>query len=294
MRYALHDRLISPASAKPQIWRLILGLVLTGALYFLLLMLFFMGLSHWLAATGTTAIDALSGTGSTPATALALLASFVCVYPGLWLALRWLHRRRMRGLFGPLPAMWRDAGRVLLAAFAVMVLRLLLPTGAVPAPVSNLPPGTWILFLVPALVALAVQITAEELVFRGYVQSQLAARFRSPLVWLVLPALIFGSLHYAPADAGDNALWLTLPAIAFGLLAADLTARCGNLGPALALHFLNNTLAILVLAPGATLSGLALWRLPIEMSDPAILAELPIEIALLFVLWLTARLVLRK
>ncbi len=30
----------------------------------------------------------------------------------------------------------------------------------------------------------------EELVFRGYLQSQLAARFRSPLVWIVLPSLM--------------------------------------------------------------------------------------------------------
>ena len=75
---------------------------------------------------------------------------------------------------------------------------------------------------------------------------------------------------------------------------ADLTARCGNLGPALALHFLNNFAALLLLAPGEEMSGLALYRLPIEMSDPGLVSHLPVEIGLLFILWLAARVALRR
>lgn len=288
MHYPAYESLIAPARARPQLWRLAAGLVLTGAIYMLLLLgLFSLDLGNDMSVMG-------GGLGRTPASAVALLASFACVYPGLWLALRWLHRRRLRTLFGPGRAMLRDGGRVMVVALALYGISLVLPGPDSVAPEPNLAIGTWLGWLVPGLLALAVQITAEELVFRGYVQSQLAARFRSPLVWLVLPALGFGLLHYNPADAGDNAPWLLLPAIAFGLLAADLTARCGNLGPALALHFLNNFAALLLLAPGEEMSGLALYRLPIEMSDPGLLSQLPVEIGLLFILWLAARVALRR
>lgn len=288
MRYAAYQTLIAPARAHPQLWRLLAGLALTGAVYMLLLFgLFSLDLGNGMQVMG-------GGLGRTPVSALALLASFACVYPGLWLALRWLHRRSLRSLFGPAGAVLRDGGRVMLVALALYGGSLLLPGPEAIAPQPNLVFGTWLKWLVPALLALAVQITAEELVFRGYVQSQLAARFASPLIWLVLPAVGFGLLHYNPADAGDNAPWLLLPAVAFGLLAADLTARCGNLGPALALHFLNNFAAILLLAPGEEMSGLALYRLPIEMSDPGLLAHLPVELGLILVLWLAARLVLRR
>ena len=40
----------------------------------------------------------------------------------------------------------------------------------------------------------------------------------------------------------DRSIW----AGAFGIAAADLTARCGTLGPAIALHFGNNLCAALI------------------------------------------------
>ncbi|WP_375688476.1 lysostaphin resistance A-like protein [Pseudooceanicola sp. LIPI14-2-Ac024] len=289
MRYPAYQSVIEAARPRSQLWRLIAGFALIGAVYTLLLL----GLVALEFGTGVS-IMAGSGLGTTPAAAFALLMSFLCLYPGLWLALRWLHGRGLRSLVGPWRDVLRDGGRAALAAVIVYAIGLLIPGPETAEPVANLPPARWLVWLVPGLIGLAIQIAAEELLFRGYLQQQLAARFASPLVWLVLPAVGFGLLHYSAAMAGPNAIWLTLPAIAFGLLAADLTARCGNLGPALALHFLNNFAAIMILAPGEAMSGLALFRLPLEMSDPALLSHLPVEIALVFVLWLAARLALRR
>ncbi len=289
MRYAAQTALSDPARSRAQIWRLIAGLVLVAFVYGLLL-------TGWFTAEMALGLPPMGGggLGVTPWSALNLLATFVCVYPGLWLALRWLHRRPLSGLFGPRRSVFRDGGRVMLAAVLVYAASLALPGPEGAGPVPNLPPARWLIWLIPGLVALIVQVTAEELLFRGYVQSQLAARFRSPVIWLGLPALAFGVLHYSQLTGGANAVWLLLPPTAFGLLAADLTARCGNLGPAIGLHLLNNFAAILVVAPGLTMSGLALFRLPIQMSDPVILEQLPIEIALLFVIWLAARIALRR
>ena len=46
---------------------------------------------------------------------------------------------------------------------------------------------------------------AEEALFRGYLLQQLAVRNPSPLIWMVLPALVFAALHIDPgAGAGDE------------------------------------------------------------------------------------------
>src|SRR5690606_23395048 len=130
--------------------------------------------------------------------------------------------------------------------------------------IPGVPPLLWLLLLPLSLTAVLVQTSAEEILFRGYIQQQLAARFASPLIWMVAPAVIFGLLHYRP-DAGANGGLIMLWAAGFALAAADLTARAGTLGPAIALHFMSNTSALLILSAEGTLSGLALFRLQIDM-----------------------------
>lgn len=287
MSYAAFQTLVAPARRSAPLWRLVVGISLVVAIYFLCL-------SAWFFAEMFLGAAVSSGLGRSPVSVVGLLFSFVCIYPGLWLAVRILHRRPLRTLFGPAAALRRDAGRTILAALCVFVLALALPGPGTPEIVPNLPFDRWLGWLPLGLVALAVQITAEELVFRGYIQSQLAARFNSPWVWMVLPAVTFGALHYNPAEAGANAIWMLVPAVLFGIVAADLTARAGNLGPALALHLLNNFASIFILAPGDMMSGLALWRMPVSVSDPVILEQLPTEALVLFILWLTVRLAIRK
>jgi membrane protease YdiL (CAAX protease family) len=67
-------------------------------------------------------------------------------------------------------------------------------------------------FLPLALVGVLIQTGAEEVLFRGYMQQQLAARFSSPILWMVLPSAIFAALHYQPEIMGDNT-WLMMGAV---------------------------------------------------------------------------------
>ncbi len=289
MNYAAHDHLIAAARRRPAIWRLILGLALVFAVIVALISV----VMAFYEVTGRGA-SRISANGDTPKSTFLMLASFSLMYPGLWIALHFLHKRRLRSLFGAAGPFWHAVWRTVPITIALYIAGLILTGFDFDAPKPALPLAIWLKWLAPALVALAIQVTAEELIVRGYIQSQLAARFRSPLVWLVLPALLFAVLHYNPSEAGANAPWLLLPPLAFGLLAADLTARCGNLGPAIAIHFINNFAAIFLIAPMGMLSGLALYRLPVELSDPAMLDTLPVELAFLFILWLCVRLALRK
>ncbi|MGB7242570.1 MAG: CPBP family intramembrane glutamic endopeptidase, partial [Sulfitobacter sp.] len=111
----------------------------------------------------------------------------------------------------------------------------------------------------------------------------------------VLPSVLFGLGHYLPGVAGDNAAIIAIWATVYGILMADLTARAGTLGPSIAVHFVNNVSAILIVSLPDDLSGLALYLSPFSMNDADQLrAWLPVDFALMLVSWLTARVALRR
>ena len=140
-----------------------------------------------------------------------------------------------------------------------------------------------------------LEFSPEEIAFRGYIQQQLAARFKSPVIWMILPSVLFALGHYDPDETGSNALAIAALSGFFGLLLADLTARSGTLGPAIAMHLANNFVAMLLMSPQGSLTGLALFTSPIDLSDEALVRTwLPVDLATMLVSWLAARLVLRR
>lgn len=280
MRYDLHDTLVAPARAETALWRVLVGLALIFIGYALATMALLYGLFVLDDGTVETMVsDAPAGAIPT----LALLVSFAGALPGVWLAAR-LHKRSVRSLFGRAPTLLLHFATAL-GLTAVVALPLVLLTLVVEDVARGLPLWLWAALLPVSLVAVLIQTGAEELVFRGYLQSQLAARFRSPLVWLVLPALIFGALHYAPMEQGANAPVVAGSAALFGLLAADLTARTGSIGAAWGLHFANNTSVLLLLSPEGALSGLSLYRLPFGTDAPIPPHLIALDAALLVLVW---------
>ncbi len=233
--------------------------------------------------------------GETPGAMLVILASFVAMAAGPILAARLVHRRDPATLLGPAPRTLRDFARGALAVVLVYSVALAVWHAAYDAR-PGLPPATWALVLLPALIGLAVQTGAEELLFRGYILQQLAARFRTPVVWALLPALAFGVLHFdAGRMGGAMAAWAVVATTLFGLMAADLTARTGSLGAAWGLHFGNNAFGILLLGTPGNLSGLALFLTPYSAEDMAEAGAVPV-LDILFLAaawWVTRRLCTR-
>jgi membrane protease YdiL (CAAX protease family) len=206
---------------------------------------------------------------------------------------RFLHRRPVASLFGPIPVLLRQFLLTLAICVVVFAVTALIPTPAL-TPLPNTELSLWISFLPLALVGVLIQTGAEEVLFRGYLQQQLAARFSSPVIWMVLPSALFAALHYQPEVMGDNT-WLMMGAVfVFALLAADLTAVTGTIGAAWAMHFVNNALAILVMATDGPLSGLALYIAPISPASPDIRPLFYLDIATTVALWAVIRLILRR
>ncbi|NIZ11145.1 CPBP family intramembrane glutamic endopeptidase [Pseudooceanicola sp. HF7] len=270
----------SPAwpDTPPALWRTGLGFGLFAALYLVMTSIWYVLLPAPADPQGLT---------------LMMLSSFGAALAAVALMMQILHQRSLLTLIGPPVEALRQAFRVGRAVALLLGLVWLMPLPRDLAPIRYMPLGDWAALLPLALPLLAIQVTAEELLFRGYLQSRLSARFRSPLAWALVPSLVFGLLHYQ-GQAGANGWLFVLSATAFGLAAADLTARSGTLGPALALHFVNNVFAVLLMSLPDGLGGLALYHLPVVASDPALRPFIPIDLATTLVIWLAARLVLRR
>jgi len=290
--YRAHEALVRPARLQPQLWRLLLGM----ALVTLVSLTATVGLQMLLVAVAPGAWLAELSQGSSPGAMLVMLGSFGFLVLGVALAARLLHRRGLISVIGALPPLVWQFSRVSLYLLGLSLLLLLLPPYDMGAPMEpNLRFGHWLALLPLSLLAVLVQTGSEEIVFRGYIQQALAARFRHPAVWILLPSGLFALGHYLPAEAGDNALLIALWAGVFGVLMADLTARAGTLGPAMAVHFFNNVAALLLFASPSSLNGLALYLLPYELADVQGLRPwMAVDFATMVVSWLAARLAIRR
>ncbi|SLN30080.1 CPBP family intramembrane glutamic endopeptidase [Pseudooctadecabacter jejudonensis] len=237
-----------------------------------------------------TLADALIA-GSTPAGVRWNLAFFGVYVALLWGLMRMLHGLPLRTLIGP-PATAIVAGLKIGLYLIPLYALLVIPAVSGPQVYQNLALVDWVLLLPATLPLLFVQISAEELVFRGYLQSHLAALSRHPLIWMLIPSVLFGLIHYDGTEPAYSAWAYVVWATGLGLVCADVTARHGTLGPALAIHFVNNISALLVVAADDWLYGAALYIWPTfgKPWEPWI----PFEALFLLCLWLTARLAIRR
>lgn len=290
--YRAHEALVRPARALPQLWRLLAGLVLvmavslslTTALQVVMAELFPL---DWMVELSQ---------GSSPLAMLVMLGSFGFLALGVAMAARLFHQRGFISVTGYLPPLIWQFLRVSKYLLALGFVLFLLPPYDMGAPMqANMPLGSWLALLPLSLAVVLVQTGSEEILFRGYIQQALAARFRHPAAWILGPSALFALGHYLPVEAGDNALLIALWAGVFGVLMADLTARAGTLGPAIAVHFFNNVVALLLFASPSSLNGLALYLLPYGLDDvQALRPWMVVDFALMGVSWLVARLAIRR
>lgn len=293
--YSPHDRLVASARGGSALWRLVAGVIALAAITFGL-NLGFSDLLRQVAPAVWADLAGPEGMGNTPVSMLLILFSFALALLALSPVLRLVHRRTLASVIGPVPETLRQFWRTLRILLVIGLITLLpMPWMTDDPVVPNLPLWTWLGWLPLALVGLLIQTGTEEVLFRGYLQQQLAARFRSPLIWIGVPSLLFAMGHYLPVEAGANAVPIAIWAGVFGLLMADLTARAGTLGPAVAVHFMNNLGALLIVSLPDSLSGLALYTTPFSMADSdRILAYLPLDFLGMIVFWLAARLAIRR
>lgn len=279
---------VAPARAYPQLWRLVLGLVICALSLILWLAAIFGLLALALGVESGMVWLSQLAVAEGPAGTLLMLSTFLGMAAGPMLAVRLLHHRPAASLFGPAPRVLRHFAVAAAGVTVLYAAGLAIWSGSFDA-TPNLSLGLWLSILPVALLAIAVQTGAEELLFRGYIMQQLAARFRSPLIYMLVPSLMFGMLHYDPATMGGNA-WAVVGSTAFfGLIAADLTQATGSLGAAWGLHFANNVVAVMIVSTRDTITGLSLYLTPyaasqVDITGPLLMADMILVIAIWAVL----------
>lgn len=298
--YSPHRDFIAPAWARTELWRI-------GMMIIAFEFAFWIGpvVVASMLPTSEAVIAYYDGV-----TALATLGQFATfgITAGIFLfILRRVHHRGFWSLIGAPAQALVDIWRVGLGVGAILLLMELIPPWIAFADgVEMCNPIVWLLMLPFALIVLLIQVGTEEIYFRGYLQQQFACLSSSPFVWMMIPSLLFGISHYGNGDGiADGVLWMVWATV-LGMAAADLTARTGTLGAAIGMHLANNIFALVIVGvQGWPSSGLALFNLPpidpstfdtspSALATPAAVLELVLMCLTVLIMWLAARIALRR
>lgn len=197
---------------------------------------------------------------ASPAGVLCALASFAGIWIGVWAAQRFVHREPLAALIG-------NSRRIAWNGFAKGLAAVALTSLLTEIAIYLLYPGmergriglsSWLLFLAPILLLAFLQTSSEELLFRGYLTRGLARRFRSPLVWCLLPLLAFTAMHWSASSSAAINASILVSIGAFALVLTLLVHRTGNLGAAFGAHLGNNLFGFLLISHQESYNAFAL------------------------------------
>ena len=237
------DVYAASGTARPGLWRLLVGivLILAGWLGWTIVVMAAFVLYKLAGGLGVTeamgTLNDLLGSSS-PTAVMFQLITFAGIWPGTWAAVKLMHRQPFGTLLSPEGRMrWGDFWRGVTLAAVFWAITMAFGLAAVGMPVrTDLPLTTWLLAFAPLALLIFLQASGEELIFRGYILQQLAARWRNPLIWGFLPAFLFGLAHYSSGEALGIGWYYVTVTLLFGATAAALVWRTGSLAAAMGLH----------------------------------------------------------
>lgn len=281
------------AYPRDQIWRTVVGLALIGVVWMAWTLVLMFG-SIGLGLVKPEAFEAMFDVPEIPLThsdtvamLLITLATLWGFTLGVWLVAKLVHKRSLSSVVA-----WNrrfsvsqfGVGCAIAAGYLAISMALSVVSGHAPRR-SDLPLETWLLALAPIVVVVFVQAASEELVFRGYLPQQLAARFGSPIVWGFIPSVLFGLLHAANSPGNQTyALYYVAIATVMGMVMLAMVWRTGSLAAAVGFHFVNNIGALTVAGgdQGAASIALFVWT-PEQMMASASTELLLVGLLLAFV-----------
>ena len=244
---------------KTEFWRTILGFLLFIVLISVFYAVIFYGWSIFVQS---------SFLNNPKITIILLFGSFITWHLALLIIVKLLHKRSYVSLIGAKKKL--NLKQFLLAIFVTISISLvsliIIPFESILFSQNYLPRiemsyiKDWLPWVLPALFVIFIQVSAEEVLFRGYLLQQLRARFCSYWIWAIIPSFLFGIAHYDFSTFENNTFIYMLNAFVFGVLASILTVQSNNISYALGMHFINNIIGVLFFGLGDTLSDLSLVK----------------------------------
>ena len=197
-----------------------------------------------------------------------LFASFITWHLALLIIISLLHSRSYSSLIGEKKTLnWKQFRLAMFVTLFFAIFGLItIPFESILFSQNYLPKikvsdfKDWLPWVLPACIVIFIQVSAEEMLFRGYLLQQLRARFESYWIWAVIPSILFGIAHCDFSTFENNTYLYILNASIFGVLASILTAQSNNISYALGMHFINNVLGVLFFGFGDILADLSLVK----------------------------------
>jgi uncharacterized protein len=281
------ERWLDAARPKAKLWRLVVGVVIAVAIWIAWTLAVMFGYAIWVATGGhatsaQAAIDELVN-GASPAAVMTLLVSFLGLWFGVWAAVRLMHGQAFWAIVSPEKTIrWRDfvIGLAIIAGYFALNLLFSMAAGLPMGERSDVSLLEWAAMAAPICVLVFFQASGEELLFRGYVTQQLAARFRNPLIWGLLPSLAFGAIHYSNGSFAEYSTYYMLATTLFALAATVSVWRTGSLSMAMGMHTANNIGSFLFVGMDDSMNATQLWLWRVE----DIMQAAPYDILLLTLL----------
>ena len=175
-----------------------------------------------------------------------MLASVFFVL-GIYLAVRFIHRRPFRTLITPARSiawgrLFQGFGAWFVLAGLMSVLEALLYPGRY---VWTLDLKRFIPFVFLALILVPIQTSAEEFFFRGYILQGVGLRVRNIWILTIVSGVLFMVPHLLNPEASVNYALMGVYYFSMGAFLAYITLRDGRLELALGVHAANNLFSTL-------------------------------------------------
>jgi membrane protease YdiL (CAAX protease family) len=182
---------------------------------------------------------------------LTLSVTFIAMLFGLWLAVRYVHRRPFGTLVAPDGRFrWTQALRgALYWTVAIAIASLVEWVVARPEYTYTFEPARFLPLLPVVLVLTTIQASSEEFLFRGYLLQGTALLTRRTAVLAAVNGLLFGIPHLTNPEVGAGFALLASYYFLFGVFATLVTLRAGSLHFVIGLHVANNLMGALVVGP---------------------------------------------
>lgn len=232
-------------------------------LFSLLLILFFyqiLGIIPFAILNATLILDGNSATQLNPQTLqfegiesllpyLAINFVLISLLAGLYIAVRFVHQRRIITLVTPDKQIkWKRIYQGFGVYFLLISLMALVGFFLAPSEYKfTLKLNQFFIFLPIALIITPIQASAEELFFRGYLMQGLSLITRNSSIAIGGSSVVFMLPHLLNPETASNFILTALLYFCLGLFFAFITVRDNSLELAIGAHTANNLFVVLIL-----------------------------------------------
>lgn len=195
---------------------------------------------------------------------------FIFFALAIFIVIKWLHGRKFRTLIN---ADARIKFKRLVFGFSIWFLLQLILMGIslVMDPQNytfSFQAEKWFPLFLFALILTPIQISAEELFFRGYLIQGMSLITKNKFFLIIITSLLFMFPHLFNPELQRGPVWLALTYFAFGAFMSLITLKDNGLELALGTHAANNlSIFLLMNAKDSAIPTNAVWTVN-ETGDP--------------------------